>query len=311
MFRKLNTKSLLIIFVALLLIIMTTRWMKKSGNDRNFREYLAKVDTTAVTAVNITPKGKKEPLVLRKSGDQWMLLVNNKTYRTNRDAVASVLQGLLKLKTERLVSSGKETLEKYEVTENSGTTVKVEENGKTAAEFILGKISYDQSFQNVTTFARLKNEEEVYAIAGFLPMNFNHDINSLRYKELGLGSPDKIHRITFSYPSDSSFTLSQTNGKWSLNALPADSASVASYLRTIATSAGNQFADDTVPLTKPLFSILAEGEGKFVLEIKAYPTDSANLFYITSSANPGAIFSESQNGLISQIFPPDKLFLKQ
>ena len=309
MFNKLNIKTLAIIFGVLVLIVALTQWLKSSGNDRNFRESLVEVDTAKITSITIIPKGQKEPMVLKKTAQQWDLLYKNKTYHTDHGPVNAILKSLTELRPERLAATGEESREQYEVGESSGTRVKVEESGKTTAAFIIGKVSYQQNYQSMNTFIRLENEQDIYAVSGFQVMNFNQDLNSLRFKALGKGSYDKISRITFSYP-DSSFTLTLNGKIWNVNGMPADSLNVYNYLQMITNAIGSSFADDATPLKQPVYSVLVESDAKNVMEIKAFPADSTNMFYVTSTANPGAVFSENRDGLIKNLFVPQKHFRK-
>lgn len=302
MFGKLNVRVLGIVFVVLLLGVVLVPWLQKGGDERNFRSNLAEIDTSKVTAIALKPAKKPYQLRLEKQGKSWTVNFKNKHYQVNKSALEAILTGLKQLKTERLVSSSRDSRAEYEVSDSLGTRVIVEGDGKTLIDMVVGKFNYQQNNQTVTTYARLNNEDDIYALNGFLTMNFNQDINSLRYNVVGKGTISEISKVTFSYPADSSFTLSFSKGKWTIDGNPIDSTKLMNYLQVLTTATGTDFAEDNVVTGYPLYSVKIDGAGKNLFEIQAFANDSANRFYVTSSVNPGAKFQETKDGLVARIF---------
>jgi hypothetical protein len=62
---------------------------------------------------------------------------------------------------------------------------------------------------------------------------------------------------------------------------------------------------------QPLFTLRAEGTGFGAAIIKAYPTDTANKYVISSSINPGSFFDGSKNDMFSKAFPSKKSFFRK
>jgi hypothetical protein len=309
MFGKFNIKVLVIVFGALLIGVVILYWIQNKGEERNFRSNLAEIDTSKITAIILKPAKKPYQLRLEKQGNSWKVKLNNKSYLVNKSSVDAILSGLTQLRTERLVSSSLESRNEYDVSDSLGTRVTVEGNGKTLVDMVVRKFNYQQSNQSVTTYARLYNEDDIYAINGYLSMNFNQDINSLRYNALGKGTATDISKLTFSYPADSSFTLAVSGGKWNLDGSSVDSTKLMNYLQLLTTATGTKFADDNVNPGNLLYSLKVAESGKNNFEIQAFAGDSVNRFYLTSTANPGAKFFESGDGLIAKIFTGKKFFL--
>ena len=104
----------------------------------------------------------------------------------------------------------------------------VEENNDEVLNMFIGKFSYkqpdntQQQQQNpyqrqqpiITSFVRLNDDDIVYAVDGFLKMNFNADINSYRYKKLTDLNRDDIEKLDFSSTLNKPFLLSKQDGKW-------------------------------------------------------------------------------------------------
>lgn len=310
MFGKLNIKILTIVFVILLAGVILAQWLQNRGNERNFRSSLAQIDTSEISAIIIKPAKSHLEIRLEKTGNTWSVVFNSRKYRVNKPSLQALLSGLTQLKTESLVSSSTENWKEYEVTDSLGTHVKVEGKGKTLVSMIIGKFSYQQGSQTVKTYARLADEDDVYALNGFLAMNFNQNINSLRFNNIGSGSVADISKLTFSYPADSSFIISKAGNKWNLDGKDIDSTWFMNYLQTLTTLTGTEFAYDNLSTGNPLYTLKVEGNGDRAFEILAFASDSTNRFYVTSTVNPGAKFIETKDGLISRIFVSKKSFLK-
>jgi hypothetical protein len=296
MFSKLNVKVLAIIFGVLLVIVVISQISKRAGDERNFKDRLVEVDTSKVSSIVLTPKGQSEMLTLKRSSSQWELAFRNKTYKADEGSVESLLSALMELKPERIVADEKESWDQYDVSETKGTHIKVSENNKEVANLVIGKVSYQQNYQGVTVYVRLSNEDDVYAVSGYAALNLHQNLNSLRYKKLGRGTIEEIAKLTFTYP-DSSFTLVRTDKGWNVNNVAADSTRVYNFLQAITSVSGSTFADDATPVTKPVYTVAVSTKTTGLFEIYAFPADSTNQFIVTSSANPGARFKETNNGV--------------
>jgi len=302
MFKKINFKSLLIIFGGLLVFMILLQIIRRSGGERNFKDKLFEVYTAKVSAIIIKPRSEKTEIRLVRSGNVWTFTTKNKTYKAEKTVIEGMLLELSRMKAERIAATDKSDWAQFDVTDTLSTRVKAEQGGKLVADFLVGKFSYQQSNQSAYTYVRLYNEDEVYAVNGFLAMSFNKSVNDLRNKTLVNVNQKDISRLTFSYPADSSFTLSKSNKFWNINGEKADSTKVASYLSSVANLSGYNFVDDAVLQGPQAFLLKIEGNNFPPLELKAFVSDTTNHYFITSNLIPDARFSAAKDNLIKRFF---------
>ena len=183
--------------------------------------------------------------------------------------------------------------------------------GGVIADVLIGKFSFQQNPQKITTYVRLYDEDDVYAVEGFLAMTFNRNTNDLRNKTL-VGVPvTNITRLTFAYPSDSSFTLVKEKYGWKINGQAVDSTRVSNYINSLSYTNGNEFVEDVVPSGPQAFSLRIEGNNFSPVELKAFVADTTRRYIITTSVNDDARFNGRNGDLTSRIFASRKQFLKQ
>lgn len=303
MFKKLNFKTLILIFGGLLAIVVIMQVVKRSGGDRNFKDKLFTVDTAKVSAIVLLPRNEKSEVRLVRNGNLWTMAVKGQTYKVERGYVEDMLRTLPQIKPERMVATDKSEWPNYQVTDTA-VRVKVEQGTKVVADFLVGKFSYTQYKQ--TTFVRPFNQNEVYAIDGFLSMIFSKSANDLRNKSLVNVSYSDITRLTFTYPADSSFMLAKEDKIWKINGVKADSAKVANYLNYLSTASGDDFVDNMVPSGKPVLAVKIEGKNFNPIEIKAFAADPTNKYVIESTLNPESRFSGAKFNLTQRIFMGSK-----
>jgi len=309
MFSKLNFKTLFIIFGSLLVLVVLTQLLKIRGSESNFKSQLFSIDTAKITAIYIKQKGNSEEIKIFRSGKNWSIALKEKNVRTDINGINSVLAELAGIKADRVAATEKSQWSSFEITDSS-TKVRVEEGGKSVADFIVGKFSYQQNPQKFTTYLRLNGEDDVYAVQGFLSMTFGRGINDFRDKTLVNVPSQNITRITFTYPADSSFVLSFSNNLWSIGSQKADSTKAANYINTLSLLTSYDIADENTIQNNELFSVKIEGNSMQPIQLKAFASDSITKYLITSSANPDVKFKDNQNELIKKIFTTKKSFLK-
>jgi|ERR1035437_3355769 hypothetical protein len=306
MFKKLNFKTLVLIFGGLLAIVVIMQVVKHSSGDRNFKDKLFTVDTAKVSTIILIPRSEKSEIRLVRNGNSWTMAVKGKTYKIERGYVEDMLRILPQMKPERVVATEKSEWPDYQVTDTASVRVKAEQGNKVVADFLVGKFSYTQYKQ--TTFVRPFDENEVYAIDGFLAMIFNKSANDLRNKSLVNVNQSDITRLTFAYPADSSCILTKIDKIWKINGEKADSAKVANYLSYISNASGDDFVDNLVPSGKPVLSVKIEGKNFNPIEINAFAVDTTHKYILISSINPDSKFSGAKYNLIQKIFLGPKQF---
>ncbi len=314
MFRKLNLKTLSIVFVVLLALVIITYFVDKSKGTNTLISSLYEVNANDVTTVVLSPKATDgHEIMLQKDGDNWNVVSDGKTYNGDIHVIENLISSVNKLKPLRLAAQHKEQWNKYDLTDSLCSTVKLMNGNNELARLYIGKFSYIQTKQNVqmqqqnpyaqqprgtmTTYVRSNNDDEVYAVEGFLGRLVNQKANAFRNKQIVKVNSAKLNKITFSFPADSSFTLVKNEDKWMCDGEAADSVSVTKYLKGIANLKGSSFA-----IGKPsnyTYKVTIEGDGSPV-EINA-ALDGENAI-ITSSQNPGTIINDKKMNKFKKLF---------
>lgn len=310
MSKKTNFKKISIIVAILLALLLIIKIKDKKQGDRSFKAFVVKVDTAAVNNITIVPKGENEKLVLKKEQNEWMLQLSDKKVQASSDIVQSLLDNVANMKTKSVAATSKNKWADYEVTDSTGTRVTIGSGKKELSDFIVGKFSYKQpqeqnsymQKQNVqmSTYVRLYDEKEVYAVDGYLSMMMNRGKEAFRSNTLIASNTSNWKQLAFSYPADSSFTMVNQNGKWMINGLLADSVAVATYLPKIGRLTANGFDNAfNVNNAQPEFSVNITGDNINPIEIKAYRNSLGELVY-TSSQNKGNVLKSES--ILSTLF---------
>lgn len=317
MFKKLDTKTLLIAFVALLAIVVIIKISESKKGDKTIIDTLAEFNTEDATSIEVITKANSDDaLNLIKTGDDWKVEQNSKSYNADDDKVGNLLNELLNLKPERLAATQKDKWKAFEVTDSLSVRVIVKEDSKVLSDIHIGKFSYQNPKSpyerqgKMTSYVRREKDKKVYAVNGFLRMTFNSGLNSFRNNKIIAGNKFDWTKLTFTYPGDSSFTLSKQNEKWMINGLLADSAKVAKYLNSIESVNSSNFIEDSlVVLTNETHKLRIEGNNMMPIEVSAIPGDEENGYMITSSINKGTYFSGNKGDVFTKIFiGENKLF---
>ncbi len=190
MFKKFSSGVLIIILIVLLGIYGAVRFAP--SKERTFRDKVLTFDPEVITGINIKNPGK--PAVdLELTGGTWTVNDDGGQSPADSNAVIGILKQLSDLPTKRFAGKGNEVWKKYEVTDSAATLVTLTSGEEEVAKILVGKFSYsmpqDQQQQqyrqqqgDMTTFVRLAEEKEVYAVDGFLKMNFNRDASQFKAK---------------------------------------------------------------------------------------------------------------------------------
>jgi len=313
MFKKFSSGVLIIILAVLMIIYLIVRY--SGSDDRTFRDKILSFDAATITQILIKdPKSQEGVVNLKFSGDKWMVNNGGVDYTADTNVVKNILKQLSDMPTKRYAGKGHDTWVKYEVTDSMASLVTLKDSDKTVAEIYIGKFVYDmpkdqqqqvQSRQqrgDMTSYVRLADEKDVYAVDGFLKMSFSGNVNSYRFRNLVSVNPADITRIISDEPGYKKVFENQ-EGKWLLNGAPADSTKMVRFRSSIARLSGSKFVDQEVLPAVPSHSMMIEGNNFTPVEIKAYPVADTNVAYIiTSTANPGALFNGKEGGLFKKIW---------
>lgn len=191
---KNNSNKLLWLLLALLIVVILLTQVFKFGNTKNtFNSNIITIDTAAITSISITTQ--ENPLNTLKFNKQpnneWVMTENNNNTTIDKQKINGLFYALLAVKPQALVSNNPSQFANYDVQEGKGTQVKVMQNTTEVANFIVGKFTLSeptapkgatpnpamqqqqQQQPNITSYVRLANKNEVYAVNGMLSMAFN------------------------------------------------------------------------------------------------------------------------------------------
>lgn len=301
MFRKINNKLLVVIFGILLVIVVIVKLVDSRKGNRTFKSDLVEVNAADVTAIELFPKVANGTLIkLFKENDVWQLESEGKRYNADQSAAASMINELNQMKPKSVVATKKDRWKQFEVTDSLATRVKLLKDGDVLADVMLGKFSFSQP-QTMTSYVRLNDDNEVYGVDGMLGMSFNRNVNSFRDKTVIKSNKTDWIKLTFTYPSDSSFVLEKKGEKWMVGEMKTDSAALVKYFNSIAHLTGTKFANSK-PVGPPTHSLKIEGNnGMSPLEISGYFTDKDN-FVLASNQNSNTYFNNPKTA--RKVFVP-------
>jgi hypothetical protein len=324
MFNKLTTKALIGIFTLLLVIavfaVLRNNSRSAASRNRTFKSELTDFDSASVNKLIIYPRNNAQSIELSKSDDQWFVNIQDKKYNADPGTVTGMLATLTDLRAIRLAANNKAQWKTYEVTDSAATRVLAYTGKKIVVDVFIGKFSYQQPKNpnpymqqqgKMTSYVRLKDEKEVYAVDGFLSMSFNRQANDFRSRTIVNSSKDTWTKLTFSGPAEI-YNLTRQGERWMIDGLETDSASTAKILGSLARLNSSDFIEaSAMESDTPLYTLTIEGENmKAPIKVFANKADTSNIYAISSSLNRGSYFSGSKSDLFSKVFPDKGSFFK-
>ena len=319
MFSNIKIKWLAIIFIVLLLLVLVVLPKKNNTTNRSFKSDLADFETEDVTAIYIYPKSSGSLITLEKEGDNWKVVTpEGETYPADKNQAENMLTTLNELTAKRLVSREKSAWEQYQVNDSLGTRVQVLTGKKVVADIYVGKFDYQQA-QNpnpysrqqgiMTSYVRLANDKDVYAVDGFLSMTFGRSAQDFRSRKMVQFDRDKATRFSFTTP-EGNFNLTKQDSLWLVDGVTADSATMADFLSNIHNVQTGAFVGKEAVLSQnPKYILTIEGTDMPQIKVEAFASDTTNNYALSSSLNQGSYFS-GKGGLFDKFFKTKEAFIK-
>ena len=153
------------------------------------------------------------------------------------------------------------------------------------------------------SYVRKFEDEEVYAVNGFLALSFNRDFNAWRNQTILDLNTSLLSRIMYDYPSDSGFIAQKSETGWMVAGLSADSIAISRYLTGIAMQRSADFTEGLSSVIAPDYQLTFEDENMSPVQVNAYNQPDGS-FLINSSSNPSSWFSSEKEGVFSDLFIP-------
>ncbi len=309
MFRKLNTKTLLIALIVLLAIVIGAYLNDQRKGERTFRASLVKTDSEAIDKILLLPmREKQKEMEFKRNGGNWTVSQNGISYPGDNSTILEMINMMNPLKPESVVSSNPKHFKDFDIEDSTATRVKLIQGANVVVDLLIGKLEMSSGY-NVNSYVRLTNDKVVYSVAGYLSMSANRDLDAYRNHKVVEGNKSDWSKLEFTYPADSSFILEkQSEGKWHIGTVDVDAAEVDRFLDPLQHLNHTKFAP-TLPPSKPNYHLKITGS-KLAdpVEISGYVNGSENMI-ISSSLNNGNLFDGKD--LKEKLFPGKKLFLKK
>jgi|DewCreStandDraft_4_1066084.scaffolds.fasta_scaffold34046_2 hypothetical protein len=306
--RNLNLKHLIIAFVALLLVWLTARYLGSIRRTSNVRSDLIALDTASVDELRILRKGELKPIVLKRlDAGKWKAARENEPgYDADQSAVKQALGVFSKLSAQRMLTRKKDKWGAYDVTDSS-LLVQALGKGKVMAELRVGKLSFPAS-GDAFTAVRLNDDDVVYAVQGYLNTNLDRDLAAWRDKTFMRLKPDRVDKVVFEYPADSSFTLVKEDTTWKAGGVAVNRDKVDRYLSQFRNKNLHAFADDFTPSGQASFIIRFEGKGAELERVEIWQRPDGS--YVLRGVHLPVFFSDKGSGIIKELMKSEKYFTK-
>jgi hypothetical protein len=307
--KKLNNKILLGALVVLAAIFVVARLFRAPGLESNTRKELVRVDTGAVSQVRVaTATGE---IALQKKSTGWTVNSQGETFEADAATVKILLQQIMSMRAERMVSRKKEKWGTFKV-DSTATRVYIYQDGDLKADVYVGKTGFAQGGGSAYgggayTYVRLAGEDEVYTVNGFLESTFNRPADGWRNHTFLRVRRDDVTRIRFQYP-DSAFVLEKKDSVWLVNAATANAASVDTYLAQLTSKNLYSFASDNAFATPPIATLVIEGKSGVLATVEGWP--QGEHWALRSSAQKEAYFSSSGSSVVKDLLVGRGHFLK-
>lgn len=294
---KLDNKKLIIILLALVTLLVLARVFRTPGLESNQRNTLLKTDTATVTAIHIYPasEGHKEIRLIRNDRT-WTIQRYGQVAATEPAAISNMLNSIVTLRVERMISRKKEKRNDYHVGDTTGTHVIIYAGNEVQSDWWVGKT------ESGAAYARLDDEDEIYVINSYLAGTFTRSFNDWRDKTFVKAEPDSITSLTIQYPADSGFVAKKENGAWMIGQEHADSVKVENYLNKFRYNYLTVFVDNFTPPATADVTITAEKGATPAFTIKAWKKPEGDQWVLHSTQNPEVYFSSENSNIIRDLF---------
>jgi hypothetical protein len=305
---KINNKILIVVLLVLAGAYLGNKYLGSKG-ERNFKNVLVDLDTALIDRILLTPPPSKggEVLINKQSPGKFTVTKDNLIDEGDIGMIRSMLSAHIEMKPERLVSNSSDKWAEYEVSDSTGVNVKMYSGTKKLSEIIVGKFDFQQATRTMSTMVRISNEEQVYAVDGFLSSIFNVEFDALRDKTFLKANNDEIQLVKLDYPADSSFSLALENGEWQLDGQPADSASCVKFTNGLMFLNLRDFVNDFEPAKNELlYKLTIEGDSISTIIVDCYKL--SDQYILHSTLNENAYFNPGVNNIFEKLFPPKSKF---
>jgi hypothetical protein len=320
MSNRFNNRRLLYILAGLGLILLLTTVIKAPKERATLKSKIVEFDTSDVSKIIIHPKFLAPELIeFSKDNYKWSVSQGKIVSAPYRNAAQNIIMDVLNIKPKSLAAVDKDKWKEFDLTDTLAIRVRfLNKKGKELADLMIGRFAYKagnesysgyQNYNQGTSFVRLHGEKEVYSVDGFLSLAFSGNFDDYRDKSFIQLKTEDVTRISYIFPSDSSFVLNKKDKVWNTGNQVTDSIKTATFLNGLSFVNGQDIRDNFSPVTNPVYQLLVEGNNLLNITVKCYIGEETGEYILNSSMNPEVYFVSKKDGLFEKLFKPKSYFI--
>lgn len=306
-----NNKTLWIIFITLLAIYLGSQLFSDTNKTSSFEPDLFAVDTASVTKIEIYSKADDYALTsLDRAGNEWTVSNGTITADAQSNLVTAMLSQIDQIRATRIAAKSQEKWPEFELDEATAKgRIKVFAGSKLIADFWAGGFRFNQQARSATSFIRKNDENDVYAIDGFLSMSLGQGFDSYRNNTLVAFNPADITKLSIQN-NGAVQTLQKTPDGWiTSEGIGLDSLKMTNYLTGISNLKSAKFADDfsekSPGITEENTITITGNNLISPITVNCFKVPGRELpFICKSSLNPDAWVGVDSASVYSKLFTP-------
>ncbi|MCC6383813.1 MAG: DUF4340 domain-containing protein [Bacteroidia bacterium] len=302
---KLNNQTLIILSLVLAGLIAWIFLSEDRKSESTFQDVFAEIDTSAVKEIRIYPLvAQRKEIRIFKTGKRWHVKNETQEALVDDQTVKSLFSIFAKIKSRSLAAASENQWEQFQVGDSTANRI-IFITPEKSFDIMIGKFTFDNETHGATSYIRMKNQKEVYAVEGFLAFSVNQPFNSWRDKFLFKSDGSDLNKITFLYPADSGFVLLKDSARWLINGQTVNNEKA--FINEISFLAGEHFAKAKIT-APPVYSVSFDNNNHDLTTIHFYEADSINKFFVTSTINPQTVFSDPDLALFKRLLKSRNYF---
>jgi hypothetical protein len=286
------TKSLLIVFVSLLLLTALVKWNSTPSSSEAFRTTLVDVDAQKVDRISIEQPAANRTLVLMQTPSGWTVSegTGGETFEADSGFVQRALDDLTGLQVKAVVTRNPEKFTRYKV-DSTGTLVSLYEGEELLESVVIGAPQF-VSQREFNNYVRPSDEETVYAVEGFLESTFNRELDRWRETQVWDIDRDDIVRIDLMLPADSSYSIERIDEGWVSGTDTLSQTQIATVLSRLASLNANGFVDSLAvsDFGTERYAIQLRLENGSDRLIKLKPDERDDTYYVATATDFPYVF---------------------
>lgn len=304
------TRTLLYIFVGLLVLTGLVKWLGGQTASEALRRNPIQVDAERVSRVVITaPDGRS--LELRRETGNWQVSRGGEvSYEADSAAVAGAIRQLNSLDVVSVATRDTAKFTRYRV-DSTGTRVDLYRDRDQLTGLYVGSAGSAGAQSN--SYIRVDGQDAVYAVEG-LSESYSRPLEEWRDKTVWEVDRSRISRVDFIMPADSSYSIERAGaGDWVSGGDTLRSAPVSTVISRLTTLRAGGFVDTLSPddFGEERFAVqvrLEDGSQR-TLRLRP-PSEGAAEFHAVASDYP-YLFTLNRDTFLREVLRPRSALLRQ